>query len=202
MQEFSVYLRLGVNHILDWQGYDHLLFIAAMTWVYRLRHFSRILWLITAFTVGHSVTLAMSVLGQVNLSMALIEAIIPCTLIATCFSNLFYKAPKIGEPQLGHAYFRYGLVFIFGLIHGLGFSNYLKALLIPSTELWKPLLAFNLGIEVAQIILVAVVLGLNTLSQDIFNIKRKDWVLGGSMLIAGLSISLLIGKASLFFEGV
>lgn len=200
MQEFLVYLKLGINHILDWQGYDHLLFIAAMTWVYRVRHISKLIYLVSAFTLGHSITLALAVIGWVPLPSEWIEALIPLTLIGACISNLFFKLPKAGEPNSGHSFFRFGLVFFFGLIHGLGFSNYLKSLLFPNDELWRPLLGFNLGIEVAQFLLVALVLAINTIGQDLLVIKKKEWIAGGSFLIMGLSLSLFLEKLKALIE--
>src|SRR5215211_4882222 len=151
MQDFWLYFQLGLEHILDWQGYDHMLFIAALCLRYLLKDWRKVLILVTAFTIGHSITLALSVLSYINIPSAWIEFLIPVTIVITALSNLFQPntEPKRKFPLI------YFYALFFGLIHGLGFSNYLKSLLGRGTSVVSELLAFNLGLEAGQLIIVA-----------------------------------------------
>jgi HupE / UreJ protein len=153
MTEFQAYLILGFHHITDLQGYDHILFIMALCAVYQLKEWKRVLILITAFTVGHSITLALATLKILTISSKFIEFLIPITIIITALSNLSYRSENQAtatSPLLS----RYFLAGFFGLIHGLGFSNFLRSMLSRSQSLFEPLLAFNIGLEIGQILIV------------------------------------------------
>jgi HupE / UreJ protein len=146
MSEFQVFFQIGFQHIIDWNGYDHILFIIALCAGYSYKEWTKILILITAFTIGHSVTLALAALDILPFSKDLIETLIPLTIAITALHNIF---------STGFANYRYLLAVFFGLIHGLAFSNLLRAMfsMDPNGYMLK-LLAFNLGIEAAQVIVV------------------------------------------------
>ncbi|MEJ2881342.1 HupE/UreJ family protein [Pedobacter sp. GR22-6] len=182
MQDFSLYFELGWQHILDWQGYDHILFLLALCGIYQLSDWKKVLILVTAFTVGHSVTLALSVLKIISINSSWIEFLIPLTILITASSNLFSKKRKT-TGVTG----KYLLAVAFGLIHGMGFSNYLKSLLGKSTNITSELLAFNLGLEFGQIIIVISALMLSYLLISIVKIKRWDWTFFLSSAIFGIS---------------
>lgn len=182
MQDFNLYFDLGWHHILDWKGYDHILFLLALCGVYTLSDWKRVLILVTAFTVGHSITLALSVLNVVHVNTALIEFLIPVTIMITALANIFNKKPKPKAIRL-----KYTLALIFGLIHGMGFSNYLKGLLGKTTNIVVELLAFNLGLEFGQILIVFGVLILSFILIMIVKIKRWDWNFFLSSAIFGIS---------------
>ncbi len=168
---FGIYLELGFKHILDWQAYDHILFVMTLCAVYVLKDWKKVLWLVTAFTVGHSLTLALAVFHLVNISPSIIEKLIPVTIMITALSNIFWNAE--GGNRMRWLYIMAGF---FGLIHGLGFSNYLKALLGSEEDLLLPLFAFNLGVEAGQILVVAVAMTLNLLWTRVLRFDNYFWI--------------------------
>ncbi len=195
MSEFFTYLKLGYLHITDLKGFDHILFIVALCAVYRFIKWREVLILVTAFTLGHSITLALSSLGYVNLNPDFIEVLIPVTIIATCISNFFYKFPKsIYKKVKNSQALRYGITSFFGLIHGLGFSSYLKFLLGAEASITLPLLSFNIGLELGQILIVLAVLSLNFILIEIFKVKARTWNLILSGITLGMSLMLLINR--------
>lgn len=150
---FSMYFELGFKHIADIWGYDHILFVATLAAVYPPVHWRRLLVLITGFTLGHSLTLALATLGWVNVPSAITEVLIPVTIVITALGNI--KVNEM-EPTPREMNMRYVLVVFFGLIHGLGFSTYLKSLLSEQDSLIMPLFAFNVGLEAGQIFIVLI----------------------------------------------
>jgi hypothetical protein len=189
MSEFPLYFSLGRDHILDYiNGYDHILFVLALCAVYLIRDWKKILILVTAFTIGHSITLALATLKIVTVNAQLIEFLIPLTIFITSVSNLFKKEVLSNEKgfQVNYLY-----AVFFGLIHGLGFSNYLRAILGKDQSILSQLLAFNLGLEFGQIIVVAIFLSFSFLLVDFLKVNRRDWKLVLSSAIAGIALILM-----------
>ncbi len=186
---FQAYLELGFDHILDPNGYDHILFVVALSGVYLLRDWKKVLILVTAFTLGHSLTLALSALDVVSINAELVEFLIPVTIILTCLYNiLFYTSYREKNVNLN-----YYLAAGFGLIHGLGFSNYFKAILGKEESIVMPLLAFNIGVELGQVIIVMISLLLGQLLVGVFGLKQRTWILIVSATIALWAFYLMIG---------
>lgn len=146
MSEFTAFFELGFRHITDPRGLDHVLFLLVLAAIYRFRDWKSALWVVTAFTVGHSLTLALAVTGALNLPTALIEFLIPVTIIVTCLENLLVRDR---ERAFWGGRYRPLFAGVFGLVHGAGFANYLRSLFVERIAV--PLLAFNLGIESGQI---------------------------------------------------
>ena len=189
MSEFSLYFGLGKDHILDYvNGYDHILFVLALCAVYLVRDWKKILILVTAFTIGHSITLALATLNIVSVNAQLIEFLIPLTIFITSVSNLFKKEVMKGEKGFQVNYL---FAVFFGLIHGLGFSNYLRAILGKDQSILSQLLAFNLGLEFGQIIVVVIFLTFSFLLVDFLKINRRDWKMVLSSAIAGIALILM-----------
>lgn len=189
MSEFGLYFRLGQEHILDYaNGYDHILFVLALCAVYLVRDWKKILILVTAFTIGHSITLALATLQLVTVDPAFIEFLIPLTIFVTAVFNLFKKEENLNT---GKIQINYVFALLFGLIHGLGFSNYLRAILGKNQSILSQLLAFNLGLEFGQIIVVAIFLALSFLVVDLLKVTRRDWKMVLSSAIAGIAIILM-----------
>lgn len=182
MQDFPLYFELGWQHILDWQGYDHILFVTALCSRYSITEWKKILILVTAFTVGHSITLALSVFNILSVNTAWIEFLIPLTILITTLSNILIKKMKAGNIR-----FKYLLAIFFGLVHGLGFSNYLKSLLGKSKSITLELLSFNLGLEFGQSLIVIATLLLSFILIHFVKIKRWDWNFFLSSAIFGIS---------------
>lgn len=189
MSSFSLYFSLGFDHILDPNGYDHVLFIIALCAVYLIRDWKQVFILVTAFTIGHSITLALSTLQIVNIRADIIEFLIPLTIFIAAMSNVFKRYSSVSRKNLQ---INYAYALFFGLIHGLGFSNYLRTLLGGQADIVSPLLAFNLGIEVGQIIVVGVFLLISFILVDLFGIRRRDWRIVISSAIAGISLMLMM----------
>lgn len=175
MSPFGAYLELGFDHISDLQGYDHMLFIITLCAVYKLTEWKKILVLVTAFTIGHSVTLAMSALNIVRINADLIELLIPITILLTAIFNVSQKE-KENQPTFSRAVNgNYLLALCFGFIHGMGFSNYFRALLGELESIVLPLFAFNIGLELGQILIVIVFFAIYWVLDRIFNIKHREW---------------------------
>ena len=189
MSEFQLYFGLGKDHILDYKnGYDHILFLVALCALYIGRDWKKILILVTAFTIGHSITLALSTLQIVNVKAELIEFLIPLTIFITAFSNLFKNENSISDRpmQMNYLYASF-----FGLIHGLGFSNYLRSILGKNESIITQLFAFNLGLEFGQIIIVVLFMSVCFILVDLFGLNRRDWKMVISSAVAGIALILM-----------
>lgn len=189
MSEFELFFGLGLDHILDIDGYDHILFVVALCAIYEAREWKKILVLVTAFTIGHSITLAMATLKLVTLDAELIEFLIPVTIFITALVNIFNRDHELTPNQVKQ---NYGLALGFGLIHGMGFSNYLRSLLGRDETIVNQLFAFNVGLEVGQIIIVVAFLILGVTLRTFFFLDRRDWVTIVSSAVMGVSITLMI----------
>jgi len=189
MSEFQLYFVLGKDHILDYtNGYDHILFVLALCAVYIVREWKQILILITAFTIGHSITLALSTLNVISINISLVEFLIPLTIFITSISNLFKKEQSLSPGRIQVNYF---LALFFGLIHGMGFSNYLKALLGKDESILTQLFAFNVGLEFGQIIIVGIFLAVSFLVVNLAGVARRDWKMIISSATAGIALILM-----------
>lgn len=187
MTSFELYFKLGLQHILDLQGFDHILFVLALCAVYVVRDWAKILILVTAFTIGHSLTLALATFNVIQVRSDLIEFLIPVTIAITAVLTLFKPKPSSGKGiQLN-----YFLALFFGLIHGLGFSNYLRSLLGKEASIWQPLLAFNIGLEVGQIVIVAAFLLVTSLVH-LMGMNRKEWTLIVSAFVLGIACMMML----------
>lgn len=187
MNSFQLYFKLGLQHILDIQGFDHILFVLALCALYVARDWKKILILVTAFTIGHSITLALATFNVIQVPSDVIEFLIPATIGFTALATLFKPKPTNGKGiQLN-----YFFAVFFGLIHGLGFSNYLKALLGIGINIWKPLLAFNIGLEAGQIVIVASFLLLTSLV-NLAGVNRKEWTLVVSAFVLGVACMMML----------
>ena len=194
MTDFQLYLQLGFDHITDFNGYDHILFVVALCAIYRFKDWRKVLVLVTAFTIGHSVTLALATLKVIEYSTDVIEFLIPITILATAVANFFHKtSDSLLQPEKGGT-FRYPMAMIFGLIHGMGFSNYLRSLLGKEESIITPLFAFNIGLELGQIIIVLIVLGLSFVFVDLLRVKKHSWTLIISGIVVGVALTLIKEK--------
>jgi hypothetical protein len=187
MSELLTFIHLGFRHIIDVEAMDHILFLVALTAIYRRRDWRGSLWVVSAFTVGHSITLALAVTGALRLPTALIEFLIPLTIVATALENLVVRN-RSRAPLRG----RYRPVFagIFGLVHGAGFANYLRSLFSGSIAL--PLFGFNLGIEAGQIV-VLLLAGLALAGLDRFlTVVRSPQAFPSAYRLRVVTVSLIV----------
>ena len=197
---FQTYLQLGFHHIFNLSAYDHLVFLLALCAPYALQDWRRVVALVTSFTVGHSATLALATLGVVHYNPALIELLIPVTIVLTCLLNLA-QAGKPGarpaprrQPERLVLNWPNLLAASFGLIHGLGFSSYLRELLGRQQRLALELFSFNVGVELGQLLIVSLILLLGLLLLRGFGMARRDWLLITSSAALGIAVVLLLGQ--------
>lgn len=184
-----MYFATGWQHIVAWDGYDHILFIIALCAIYMMEDWKKVLVLVTAFTIGHSVTLALSVINIIHVPTKIIEFLIPVTIFITAFSNVVRKQALPEKIQLN-----YFFALFFGLIHGLGFSSYLKSLLGTQTNIVAPLLAFNLGLEFGQMLVVIGILLFTGIVVNVTDVKRREWNIFLSAAVFGIAVVLSIER--------
>jgi HupE / UreJ protein len=189
MQDFELYFSWGWQHIISLNALDHQLFIAALTAIYLLKDWKQVLVLVTAFTIGHSLTLALSVLDIIRFSTRWVEFLIPCTIVITAFSNLFQKqfTPKTIRIN-------YFLALGFGLIHGMGFANAVRFAMAKDQSLGWSLFGFNLGLEAGQIFVVACILLLTQVIVNIFKAQRREWVIFLSAGVFSLALKMMFER--------
>ena len=196
MEDFGFYFGLGWQHIISTDALDHQLFIAALAAIYLLKDWKQVLILVTAFTIGHSLTLALSILDIVRLPTNWVEFLIPVTIIITAFSNLFQKKYTAIPITIGTVSINYFLALFFGLIHGMGFANSLRFMLAKDQNLGWGLCGFNIGLEAGQIIVVLILLVVAHFIVNIIKVNRRDWVLFLSAAVFSLGLKMVLERAT------
>ena len=190
MSQFWIYFQIGLKHVLDIYAYDHVLFLIALAVPFSFKDWKRIVLLVSLFTIGHTLALILSVFGIIAVKVNVIEFLIPITILLTALFNLFTAGKSSKKESVNLVFF---ITLFFGIIHGLGFSNYFKTILggTPSSKL-LPLGEFALGIEAAQIVVVFTVLILSYIVQTVFRFSKRDWTLVMSAFIIGVVVPLII----------
>jgi len=195
VSEFTLYLRLGYHHIAALGAWDHILFVAALTAAYGIHEWKRVAVLVTAFTIGHSLTLALATFNVVSVSAAVVEPLIAATIVFMAFAAIHDQlVPPSDAARLAAMRRRYATAGIFGLIHGLGFASGLRALLGRESAIAVPLLGFNLGLEAGQVLIVSLFFALGLAADRWLHVRRRDWVLVLSGAAAGIGLTLLIDR--------
>ena len=189
MQDFIFYLKLGWEHIISLDALDHQLFILALIAVYAYNDFKKILILVTAFTIGHSITLALSSLDILRVPSKWVEFLIPLTIVITALDNILMKGKQNNLMKVN-----YYLALIFGLIHGMGFANTARMMIAKEQSLFVPLLGFNIGLELGQSVLVIVILVILFFLLKLFKVNRKDWILFISSAVFALSLKMTLER--------
>ncbi|MEP6261453.1 MAG: HupE/UreJ family protein [Gillisia sp.] len=188
MSQFWLYFNLGLEHVLDWNAYDHILFLIVLVAAYSFSSWKRVLWLVTIFTLGHTLALFLSVYGVVSVSSRWVELLIAVTILVTALYNIFTAKKKEKQKNVS---LLYGATAFFGIIHGLGFSTYFKMIASGTESKFLPLLEFALGIEAAQVIVVLIVMILGFIFQNFFRVNRRDWILVLSAIVIGIILPIL-----------
>jgi hypothetical protein len=184
MDEVGMYLHLGFRHIMDWEAWDHILFVLVLTIRYQWTDWKKLLVLITAFTIGHSITLALSTLNWINFPTALVEFLIPVTIVFTAVSNYWVKSFD----------FRSKYALFFGLIHGLGFSTFLKSMLGKEESILAPLFTFNVGLELGQLLIVSIILIISFIFVSVLKVNRLRYVQIGSGIAMAFALSMVFDR--------
>jgi hypothetical protein len=192
MNDFWLWFTTGFYHILDWNGYDHICYVTCLTVLFPLQQWKRLLVLITAFTIGHSLTLALSTFHIISPPQKIIECLIPITILSTCVYNIYALNKKLKSIR-----FNYSMALIFGFIHGMGFSYLLKSLLGKEGSVVAPLFSFNIGLEAGQLLIVACVLFISLILESFFRVAKKDYIFFVSSAVFGIALLLLIERINL-----
>ncbi len=182
MSPFTNYLTLGYEHIVSFSALDHILFLIALMATYQLKHWLKVIIAVSFFTIGHSVSLTLGALDIVTVESELIEFLIPVTIVFTALFNL----SKAGQNQKSSS--KNWLALLFGIIHGLGFSNYYDMLVMGTKNYWEALLPFNLGVELGQLAVVAALLIALVVYEFILNKKPREW----NLFISGAAFALAL----------
>ena len=190
MDALILYFKLGLSHVLDIAAYDHVLFLIVLAVVFHFNQWKKAIWLITFFTIGHSLTLALAAYDLIKVPLDIVEFLIPVTIFITGVFNILRASNTVARKEK----ITFFLALFFGLVHGLGFSNYFRILIGKEDDKILPLLEFALGIEAAQIIIVFSVLLLGMFLQNFFRVVKRDWVLVTSAIVIGVSIPMMINR--------
>src|SRR5580698_1281877 len=189
MSDFVFYFTLGWRHIISWDALDHQLFILALASVYTFKNVKQVLILVTAFTIGHSLTLALSVLDIIRFSSKWVEFLIPCTIFITALNNIFQVDSKDKSARIN-----YYLALCFGLIHGMGFANAIRIMLAKDQTIALGLFGFNVGLEAGQIFVVAIILLLGIWFLNYFKVNRRVWIFFLSSGVFALSLKMALER--------
>lgn len=189
MNDFLFYLQLGWEHIISLDALDHQLFVLALIAAYSYQDWKKILILVTAFTIGHSVTLALSILDFFRFPSEWVEFLIPLTIVLTSLDNILMRNKKQALMKTN-----YYLALIFGLIHGMGFANTARVMIAKSQSIALPLLGFNIGLEAGQIVIVLATLIILFILLNLFKVNKKDWILFISSGVFALSLKMTLER--------
>ncbi len=190
MQDFLFYLKLGWEHIISLDALDHQLFVLALIVTYSLKDWKKVLVLVTAFTIGHSITLALSILNIVKIPSNWIEFLIPLTIFFTSLETIIFNQ----KTNTFNNKFNYILALLFGLIHGLGFANTARIMIAKNESIAVPLLGFNIGLELGQILIVTIILLISFVILHLFKLNKKIWILIISVIVLVLSFKMCIER--------
>ena len=194
MHPFEFYLKLGFEHIANLNGYDHILFLVVLCAVYQINQWRNILILVTAFTIGHSITLFIVSLDFFSIPSRIIKLLIPITILIPSLQNVINIKQIENSSRMGKNYF---MALFFGLIHGMDFSNYFKALIMSPDEIVIPLLGFNIGVELGQLLIVLFIVLISFIFLKIIKIKHLKW----NLFISGAAFGIsLISIMELIFD--
>lgn len=202
MDHFWLWFNTGTEHILDWSGYDHMLYVTVLCVLFTLADWKRLLILVTAFTIGHSLTLALSTLDVFKIDQSIVETLIPFTILITCCVNIYSRRYyKTSSRHVTVNYkFNYALALFFGFIHGMGFSYLLKSMLGKEESIVLPLVSFNLGIELGQLIIVSCILIFSSFLFRFTRIKKADVIFFVSSAVFGIAFLLFIQRLNVLIN--
>ena len=189
MQDFMLYLKLGWEHIVSLDALDHQLFVLVLMAVFVFKDLKKILWVVTAFTIGHSITLVLSALDILRAPAKWIEFLIPLTIVITALDNILMRNKPQNLMQMN-----YFFALFFGLIHGMGFANTARMMMSKEQSIIVPLLGFNIGLEVGQIAVVIVIMIIHFVMLTLFRINKKEWVMFVSSAVFALALKMALER--------
>jgi uncharacterized membrane protein YfcA len=188
LEDFWFNLKLGLFHVLDWNAYDHILFLIALVATYSITQGKRVFWLVTIFTLGHTVSLVLAAYDVIQISSRVIEFLIPVSILFTALYNIIFAKKNIDRGKVNALY---GFTLFFGLVHGFGFSSYFNMVSKVAESKLIMLVEFALGVELSQLFVVIPVSILAFVFQKVFNMSKKDWILISCSIVIGLCLPIL-----------
>ena len=189
MQDFMLYLKLGWEHIVSLDALDHQLFVLVLMAVFVFKDWKKILWVVTAFTIGHSITLVLSAFDILRAPAKWVEFLIPLTIVITALDNILMRNKPQNLMQMN-----YFFALFFGLIHGMGFANTARMMMSKEQSIIVPLLGFNIGLEVGQIAVVIVIMIIHFVMLTLFRINKKEWVMFVSSAVFALALKMALER--------
>jgi len=191
LENFWFNVEYGINHVLNINAYDHVLFLIALTVPYMFKDWKRVLILVSVFTLGHTLSLVLAAYDIVRIDGQIIEFLIPVTILIVALFNVFTAGKGAQKEKIGVLFFS---TLFFGLIHGLGFAREFHMLAGKTDNKFFLLIEFALGIEISQVIIVFTVLFLGFLAQTLFRLSKRDWIMVISAIVVGLVIPMIINS--------
>lgn len=191
LENFWFNVEYGINHVLDINAYDHVLFLIVLTIPYLFKDWKRVLILVSVFTIGHTISLSLAAYGVLSINASMVEFLIPVTILIVALFNVFTSGKGAQKEKIGVLFLS---TLFFGLIHGLGFAREFRMFIGSSETKLVPLLEFALGIEIAQVIIVFMVLFLGFLFQTVFRFSKRDWIMVVSSIVVGLVIPMIFNN--------
>ena len=191
LDEFWFNVNHGINHVLDINGYDHVLFLMVLTVPYLFKDWKRVLFLVTTFTLGHTLSLVLAAFNVIRINVSWVEFLIPVTIILVAVFNVFTAGKLPQKNKIGVLFFS---TLFFGLIHGLGFAREFQLMVGASDNKWAVLFEFAIGIEMAQVIIVFIVLIVSYIMQTVFRFSRRDWMLVVSSIVIGMAFPMVLER--------
>ncbi len=191
IENFWFNVEYGMNHVLDINAYDHVLFLIVLTIPYIFKDWKRVFLLVSVFTIGHTLSLTLAAYGTISVSSELVEFLIPVTILIVALFNVFTAGKGAQKEKIGVLFIS---TLFFGLIHGLGFAREFKMFVGSSDSKLVPLLEFALGIEIAQLVIVFLILFFGFLFQTVFRFSKRDWIMVVSSIVVGLVIPILLSN--------
>ena len=189
MQDFIYYLKLGWEHIVSLDALDHQLFVLVLVAIFAIKDWKNILWIVTAFTIGHSITLALSVFDILRAPAKWVEFLIPLTIVITALDNILMKNRQSNLMKMN-----FYLALFFGLIHGMGFANTARMMMADEQSIFLPLLGFNIGLELGQIAVVILILIIQFVLVNLFKVNKKDWIMFLSSGVFALALKMTLER--------
>ena len=191
LEDFWFNVQYGINHVLDINAYDHVLFLIVLTVPYLFNDWKRVLILVSTFTLGHTLSLVLAAYNIVYVNSVLIEFLIPITILVVALFNVFTSGKG---PQKNKISLLFISTLFFGLVHGLGFAREFQLMVGKAGNKLETLIEFALGIEISQVIIVFIVLFLSYLIQTVFRFSKRDWVMVISAMVVGLVIPMILNS--------
>lgn len=190
MNEIYIYIILGFEHISDWRGFDHILFIVTLCSIFTWQHWKNVALLVTAFTLGHTLTLALAAFKLIVFNTSIIELLIAVTILITAIVNIWISR----MPHKQNYKLHYLFAVVFGCVHGMGFSIFFSSLMMEGMDLLIPLFSFNIGLEFGQLIIVIVYFFISFLIQKYSNISKNSWTLIMSVIAGSMALAMVLHR--------